>query len=287
MIYFCSAAETENFAKAAQEHNVPPASISHSIKRLETELGVSLFDRSANGVQLNERGKALYQGAKASLAILEDARKKATDENMDGSVRLLVESGRKIVHRGVQVFQSRNKNVSFHIEHTPDDDWDKYDLIVTDNFPYQKRKYFKSHGLLKDDMVLAMHVDHPLAKKESILLQDLEHQPLITTSSGSVLCVLTEKICNDAHFEPNIAIQSDDPYYINQYLKMGMGIAILPSLSWEGLPSEEVCFRRIDDIFPKRAKKATLVCYKTHKYMARHTKRFLDVLLEVAKEYAQ
>ena len=133
-------------------------------------------------------------------------------------------------------------------------------------------------------MVLAMHVDHPLAKKETVLLKDLEHQKLITTGSGSVLYSLTQRICYDGNFEPNIAIQSDDPYYINKHIKMGIGIAILPSPSWEGLESEEICIRRIDDMLPHRAKKATVVCYKTHKYMSRHTKRFLDVLLEVAKE---
>ena len=84
--YFCSAAETENFSLAAKEHNVPPSSISHSIKRLETEMGVTLFDRSANGVKLNERGKTLYMGAKSSLDLLSDTKKKVCDEEMEGSI---------------------------------------------------------------------------------------------------------------------------------------------------------------------------------------------------------
>ena len=105
LVYFCSAAETENFAKAAQLHNVPPASISHSVKRLETELGVSLFDRSPNGVRLNKLGKALYQGTKASLAILEDARKEVREETMGVSIKLLVDSGRNIVNKAMSLFR--------------------------------------------------------------------------------------------------------------------------------------------------------------------------------------
>ena len=60
LLYFCSAAETENFAQTAKVYGVPATSISQSVRRLEKELEVTLFDRVANGVKLNERGKVFY-----------------------------------------------------------------------------------------------------------------------------------------------------------------------------------------------------------------------------------
>lgn len=285
MIYFCSAAETENFAKAAQEHNVPPASISHSIKRLETELGVSLFDRSANGVRLNERGKALYQGAKASLAILEDARKEVREETMGVSIKLLVDSGRNIVNQAMEVFGKAHPEISFTVGHNWEEDWDKYDLVITDNFPF--RKYYKGVRLVREEMVLVVNRQHPLAEKEHIFVQDLENQKLITTNKNTTLYSVVQRICGDSHFAPTIAIETDDPCYIVPYIRQNLGISILPQISWEGLDSEDICVRKIEDLLRSWTRKVTLICYNTHKYMSRHTKAFLDVLLEVAKEYEQ
>ena len=284
LIYFCSAAETENFAKAAQEHNVPPTSISHSIKRLETELGVSLFDRSPNGVRLNERGKALYQGAKASLAILEDARKEVREETM-GTIKLLVDSGRNIVNQAMEVFGKAHPEISFTVGHNWEEDWDKYDLVITDNFPF--RKYYKGVRLVREEMVLVVNRQHPLAEKEHIFVQDLENQKLITTNKNTTLYSVVQRICGDSNFAPTIAIETDDPCYIVPYIRQNLGISILPRISWEGLDSEDICVRKIEDLFRSWTRKVTLICYNTHKYMSRHTKAFLDVLLEVAKEYEQ
>ena len=47
LTYFCDAAATQNFSQTAKRFNVPPSNISQSIKRLEEELGVPLFTRSA------------------------------------------------------------------------------------------------------------------------------------------------------------------------------------------------------------------------------------------------
>ena len=57
--YFSHAAKTENFSHTAQNFMVPTSCISASIKKLETEIGVKLFDRTANKIKLNEYGKIL------------------------------------------------------------------------------------------------------------------------------------------------------------------------------------------------------------------------------------
>ena len=283
LLYFCSAAETENFSLAAKEHNVPPSSISHSIKRLETEMGVSLFDRSANGVKLNERGKTLYMGAKSSLDMLSDTKKKVCDEEMEGSINLLVESSRGIVNEAIKDFRDKHKNISFFIEHNIGKDWEKYDLVITDNFPF--RKNYKTYSIIKDEMLVAMNKNHPLAKKESIFIKDLENERLITTDNESALCTLTRRICGDGEFEPDFVIQSDDPYYLMQYIGMGLGIGIIPSISWKGLITDDICTRKIEDLGKSRYRKSTLVCCNTQKYMTKLTKNFLDMLLEVKNRY--
>jgi LysR family transcriptional repressor of citA len=57
--YFLDSAHTQSLAKTAKKHMVPASSVSAAIKRLEEELGCSLFDRTANRITLNENGRRL------------------------------------------------------------------------------------------------------------------------------------------------------------------------------------------------------------------------------------
>ncbi|WP_422418668.1 LysR substrate-binding domain-containing protein [Pseudomonas sp. GZD-222] len=67
---FESAARLGSFKAAADELAVTPAAISHQIKRLESQLGVLLFQRAAQSVVLSETGERLYRQVHQSLADL-------------------------------------------------------------------------------------------------------------------------------------------------------------------------------------------------------------------------
>ena len=57
---FEASARHMNFNQAGMELNVTRSAVSRQIKALEAELGVSLFDREAKGVQLTAEGERLY-----------------------------------------------------------------------------------------------------------------------------------------------------------------------------------------------------------------------------------
>lgn len=56
---FCAAARHSSFKLAAEELFVTPSAVSHQVKGLEDELGISLFERGARGLTLTEAGQAL------------------------------------------------------------------------------------------------------------------------------------------------------------------------------------------------------------------------------------
>jgi len=65
--YFYESAQTESFARTAEKYMVPTTSVSAAVKRLETELGCALFDRTANRIMLNENGRRFRQSLLISL----------------------------------------------------------------------------------------------------------------------------------------------------------------------------------------------------------------------------
>lgn len=60
LITFKAIFETSSISKASNRLNVQPASVSQSLKTLEQQLGVSLFQRTTRTVKPTEAGKTLY-----------------------------------------------------------------------------------------------------------------------------------------------------------------------------------------------------------------------------------
>lgn len=75
MQYFQELARTENITKAAENLHVSQPAISAMLKRLETELGMELFERQGRSIRLNENGKSFYRSVSSILEIIEQNRK--------------------------------------------------------------------------------------------------------------------------------------------------------------------------------------------------------------------
>ena len=70
--YFLGVARDENFHRASEALGVSPPSLSKAVARLETELGVKLFERVGRHVALTEYGRFLRERA-ADILRLEEA----------------------------------------------------------------------------------------------------------------------------------------------------------------------------------------------------------------------
>lgn len=72
MKIFVRIAELESFSRAAEDLDLPRATVSTTLKRLEQRLGVRLFLRTTRQVKITEEGKIYYQRCLHLLAALEE-----------------------------------------------------------------------------------------------------------------------------------------------------------------------------------------------------------------------
>ncbi|OZG70772.1 LysR family transcriptional regulator [Hahella sp. CCB-MM4] len=64
---FLRVAELESFTRAAEEMNIPKATVSNSIQQLETQVGAQLLHRTTRRVRLTQDGTSFYQRGKDLL----------------------------------------------------------------------------------------------------------------------------------------------------------------------------------------------------------------------------
>jgi DNA-binding transcriptional LysR family regulator len=75
--YFVAVAEELNFARAAERLGISSPPLSRAIRKLEAELGVTLFERTTHAVALTPAGTVLLDQARIALDALEAAGQRA------------------------------------------------------------------------------------------------------------------------------------------------------------------------------------------------------------------
>lgn len=244
LTYFCDAAVTQNFSQTAKRFSVPASNISQSIKRLEEELGTSLFSRTANRVTLNSRGEAFYREVNSALLLLQHAKNAAQGAAEEGVLRLGVRISRRVVMQAVSAFQSRFPNINIVAEHGDHTQSNDFDLIISDG-TFSHPEFVKGKSFRERIMLAAKRGTLP---GNGILgCADIMDRPFITMRANYSMYNLTQEICRDMGFEPRIALQGEDPEYIRQCVNLGLGVAFVPTLSWHGQLSEDVELRAVGD----------------------------------------
>lgn len=64
---FLTVAETLSFARSAERLSVTQPAVTHQIRSLETELGVTLFNRNTHSVELTKAGYMLIDDARTMV----------------------------------------------------------------------------------------------------------------------------------------------------------------------------------------------------------------------------
>jgi DNA-binding transcriptional LysR family regulator len=83
---FRAVAETQHLPSAAHELGIVPSSLSRTVKHLEDELGVALFERTSKALVLNEAGRIVAAAVREAMRIIDDALGRAVGDELRGAV---------------------------------------------------------------------------------------------------------------------------------------------------------------------------------------------------------
>lgn len=223
--YFQESATNGSFAKTAESHNVPATSVSASVKRLEKELGCSLFDRACNRIQLNENGKLFLKTVDEILRKLEHAvyaLQREVDD--DRQIRMLVRTTRGEITNAIIAFKQKFPKAIFRtVFDFSETDYDSYDIVIDE----QKDDYsgYDRFLFMRTRIRIKAAAKNPLCGKP-LTLRQLASASFISIGEQNSMNKILINACRQAGFHPNIAIQCNDIKCYEECLAADVGIAL-------------------------------------------------------------
>ena len=184
--YFLAVAEELNFTRAAERLHLAQQALSASIRRLEDQLGVALFERSTRKVELTVAGEVLVAGARMVIAATTDAveRVQAVAEGRGGRITVgfsTAAGGVPIVREIIRTFSRTAPGVEVRTEEHDfgDPSAGLADASVDVAFIFGPLPVagLSSITLVREDRVLAVPPEHPLADTSVVTPDDLRDLP--------------------------------------------------------------------------------------------------------------
>lgn len=267
--YFVAVAEELNFSRAAGRVYLSQPALSQQIRKLEEELGITLFYRTKRRVELTEAGEVLLAGARQALVQVEQSVRAAREAGGAGDSRLKVGFPEYVNHTPVadvlQTYRRRYPYVELeeHEMFTLQQTWQQVTELRNGDLdmafllaPVSDDEGLECERVLRIEMVAALPEEHPLADKSVVPVSALADERLLLFSRhfhpGCYDYIVG--CCREAGFEPDV-VQKREPQlysgattYRMVAAGIGLGVVAYP-LVHDARPSG-VVFRPLSDPTP-------------------------------------
>lgn len=190
--YFVKVAECLSFSEAAKMLCVTQSTLSQQIKQLECELGVPLFVRSSHSVALTEMGNEMLPSARQTIGCAEGCIERIADvSNMrTGTLNIGVTySFSPILTETLIQFRKLYPGIKLNIFYKPMAELmimlkeREVDFVLAFR-PTYAVEGIESHILFQNYLAAIVGVQHPLAEKTSVTMEELEKYSLALPSRG-------------------------------------------------------------------------------------------------------
>lgn len=284
--YFCEVVEAGSAVQAAERLFVAPTAISMQLAQLEEHLGGALFDRSRRPMELTSLGKYFYPRAKELLVQV---------RHLNDEARGIVSGKRGWLGIGFvrsMLFSILPSAIRRFRESHPDIQLDLIEVLSE----YQPEKLREglihigisryigefehpldlTHRLMFDDpFVVALPANHPLTRKKSVCVADLDAIPFIVypKDSRSLYSQKALTLVRNAGANPVIAYEAVEIHTALALVAAGLGVTLVGQSVAENNRSD-IAFVPISDITISSKMLAVTRANETGKTV----EAFLDVL---------
>ncbi|AXI00597.1 LysR family transcriptional regulator [Sporosarcina sp. PTS2304] len=245
---FIKVADYLSFTKAAEHSYMSQPSLSKSVKKLEEELNIILFNRSTRTLQLTDAGMIVYSQAQQIQNLVSELPTLLEEltEGVAGEVKIGMPPliGTLFFPQIALHLQNNYPNITIElhehgakiVEELVDKGQIDAGIIVlpTDT------EIFNVQPFISDKFFVFVHQDHLFAKKETVKLSDLKEEKLILFSKSFALHRYIISACKEAGFNPTVSYESSQWDLIIELVAAKLGITLLPQSISEKFSNEQI-----------------------------------------------
>lgn len=285
LLHFVTVIEKESFTTAAYALHISQPSLSTSIKRLEDEIGFKLIDRSQRNIRLTKEGELLYKESTKLVMHFNQVKDTALNLKESGPAHLsigLIESAKYWTAQVVKSYKASQPDVFIELDPVLSIDeirraFDNFEVHVAITNQYINDKTITSIPLYEEKLVAVIPPGHPLKNKTSIQIRDLKDEELIISHEGYQTRTDILNSFNKVGITPNIKFEIGRFDFVSDFVKNGLGIAIMPEKYAESLDPDSIHICEIEDSATFRI---VYLAYDNKRFFSPLTKEFIDLVLD-------
>ncbi len=257
---FYQVAKTGSFSMAGREIGRNQPTISHQIKCLEKEYGVTLFDRSRERMELTAEGRILFEKAISIFEIVKSMQGEIDKAHKQLAGRIIIVATHAVIlsflPKYIVDFQKKHPNVMFDVhgggaktilERVESADAD-FGFLNLKSVP----KGLVYHNLFETKLVLISPKDGPFSNKKRPTLKQISQQPFIFFPHSSTIhpYIINTFLANDLKLKVVMVLNNFD--IVKKYVQLGMGVSILDDFTLTKNDYKKLDIFPLDQFFEKR-----------------------------------
>ncbi len=279
--YFRMASRLNNITRAAERLHVSQPSITKSIKNLERELDVQLFDRSQKSLVLTPEGSTFLSRIDRALNMIDDATLELNDYRKlrKGAIKIGIPPmiGSYLFPRIFSQFQQRYPQLKVSIleegslailDRLENGEMDLGIAIVNDT-----AATLKVLPIAVQQILVCLPPSHALVRHSSLSLQDLQDQPLIMLKDDSYHRRVLMAEFAKQRVTPRVILSSSQIETIKGLVANGTGISFFLDVIVRKDPTVIAL-----PLNPPLSVQIGLV-WKQKKYLSRASRAFIDFIV--------
>ena len=236
LLAFNELAKLGSFTKVADKLGLTQSAVSHTIKNLEKQLDVNLFQRLGKNVTLTIEGELLLTFSDQIIKQIKSAQDGIQNAKRPGYGRLrigatvcisqyllpsiLCEIRKIFPNYQIKVITEDTKKLLSLLEKGT------LDYVIGLNLPTSS--CLKSTNLFYDQIEMAISPMHPICEKQNICVEDIANEEFIYYKNSYETFHIIEDVFCDYPTTLKSSIQVGSMAAIKEMVKFGMGIGLLP-----------------------------------------------------------
>ncbi len=285
LMVFSIVVKHKSFSRAADILFMTQPGVSNHIANLEAQTGLELIKRGRGRFELTKEGRNVYRYAERIEKLSRELEEKVRSLRGDSAPMLRIGTtinyGKRIMPYVLGAFNKEAPDIRIKLDTGSSTDMEKTlisgenDVIIVAN--QHRSNKIQSYPFVKEELIVIVARNHPLASKRAVSLTDIRPYPFIIREEGSATRGVILSAFQRKNITPSVLIEVKSAEFIKEWVSQGKGVSILIQ---RAMNSEDDAFITTVPLVEPLFLEVSVLFLKSKKY-DRSIQRFIGYLKEL------